>query len=214
MSDIDHVETEILKPMQAIFLPPRKMDVAAQSDALRGYVVALRPFSAIDLHTAWIEIVASHMSRSWPVPAVIVLAARKAQKDRNPDAAPRAKHSGGNYSARWQTWLGVRISQIGADAVAAGVSWSLKCAVLHDGKHGGDINLSELIRAKASAEEIAQAIGGDGSPVMHNGRWMKFSESNRAIAMKMWTNQLKNEDDTADEIRRARSTLPAQRTAA
>lgn len=205
MSGIDHVDQEILKPMQALFLPPRQqMEGDALREALRGYAIALRPFGAADLRAAWTEVVATHMTRSWPVPGVIVLAARKAQKERGGDENARTKAKYGNVDpkARWNTWLVVRASQMARDAADAGCSWSLKCLVLNDGKGPGEINLAELIRAHASAVETADAIA-ERSPVLYEGRWIRHDEPKRKLALEMWANQLKSESETADEIMRA-----------
>jgi hypothetical protein len=198
------VQTEILEPMQAIFLPPRDMDATALTAALRGYGAVLDPFDRADLKSAWREVVAEHRTRAWPVPGAIVQAARKAQKDHTGDDAPSRTRHGVDSNARWLLWQSVRASQLASDAAEAGVAWSLKCAVLQDGKPQGAVNLVALIRAHASAEETARAIG-DGTPVLHRGRRLTFDGGPRALALKMWANQLRNEDDTAEEIRRARS---------
>lgn len=215
MTDPDHVEIEVLRPMQALFLPPRmQMDDGAQREALRGYHTALRGFSRTELRTAWTEVVATHATRSWPVPGVIVLAARKAQKDRSIGQTwTRAKDATVNHRARWNTWLDVRASQLGADAAAAGCSWSLRCAILNDGKAPGEINLAELTRSKASAQETADAIA-DGSPILYKGVWLKFEVANRGKPLEMFANLLRNESETADEVRRAHSSASAPRTEA
>ena len=197
------VQSEILEPMQALFLPPRDMDQAAQTTALKAYGAVLQHFAAPDLRAAWSEVVAEHRARSWPVPGAIVQAARKAQRERTAADAPSRMRTGMDAYARWCVWQTVRTSPLALDALEAGVAWSLKCAV-QDGKQPGEIALAELIRRRTSADETATAIG-DRRPVPHNGRMLTFSEHNRALALKMWTNLLCNESDTAAEIRRARS---------
>lgn len=196
------VQTEILGPMQAIYLPPRDMDASALTAALRAYGAVLEPFERTDLRAAWREVVTEHRTRAWPVPGAIVQAARKAFKDRTGDDAARTRH-GVDSHARWQHWQSVRASQLAADAAEAGVAWSLKCAVLDDGKAHGDIHLGALIRAHESAEDTARAIG-ERTPIHHRGRTLRFEGSHRELALKMWTNQLCREDATANEIRSAR----------
>ena len=195
------VQTEILEPMQALFLPPRDMDAAAQTTALKGYGAVLEDFDAPDLRAAWVEVVCEHRTRGWPVPGVIVSAARKAQTARTGFDAPARAIGGMDSKARWRHWEHVRLTRLASDAIEAGVAWSLRCAVL-DGRQAHEISLAELVRRRRNAEATAQAIG-DGAPVFHRGRTLTFSESNRALALKMWANQLRYEDDTAAEIRRA-----------
>lgn len=198
------VQTEILEPMQALFLPPRDMDAAAQTMALRGYGAALERFEAGDLRAAWGEVVCEHRSRAWPVPGVIVTAARKALKDRTGAGAPSRTIGSVDARVRWQLWEHIRVTRLAADAADAGVAWSLKCAVLQDKKQAHEIDLAELIRRRNNAEETAHAIG-EGAQVFHRGRALTFSESARALALRMWTNQLRNESDTANEIRSAQA---------
>jgi len=195
------VQTEILDPMQAIYLPPRDMDATALTAALRAYGAVLEPFERADLRAAWREVVTEHRTRAWPVPGAIVQAARKAFKDRTGADAVRTR-SGVDWHARWQHWQSVRASQLAADAAEAGVAWSLKCAVLQDGKPQGAIDLLALIRAHESADGTARAIG-ERTPIHHRGRTLRFDGSHRELALKMWANQLCHEDDTANEIRRA-----------
>src|SRR5207237_10331812 len=76
------VQTEILEPMQAIYLSPRDMDAGALTAALKAYGAVLEPFARADLRAGWREIVAEHRTRYWPVPGTIVQAARKAYRDR------------------------------------------------------------------------------------------------------------------------------------
>ncbi len=194
------VQTEILEPMQALFLPPRDMDAAAQTTALKGYGAVLEHFDAPDLRAAWVEVVCEHRTRGWPVPGVIVSAARKAQTARTGVDAPARTFGGIDWKARWRHWEQMCLTRLATDAIEAGVAWSLRCAVLGDGRQAHEISLAELIRRRRNAEDTAQAIG-DGAPVFHRGRPLTFSESNRALALKMWANQLRNEDAAAAEIR-------------
>jgi len=201
------VQTEILEPMQALFLPPRDMDAAAQTTALKGYGAVLEKFDAPDLRVAWGEVVCEHRTRAWPVPGVIVTAARKARKDRIGPDAPARTTGGMDWAARWRLWQHICLTRLATDAIEAGVAWSLRCAVLRDGKQAHEINLAELVRGRRNAEATAQAIG-DGLAVLHRGRPLTFSESNRALALKMWAHQLRYEDDTAAEIRGAQGWPP------
>lgn len=200
----EHVDTEILRPMQAIFLPPRQnMDSGALLEALRAYTIALRGYSAADLRTAWLEVIAAHTSRSWPVPAVIVTAVKRVLIERGGDIrSERARQQRQDNSRRWNTWISAKSHQIARDAAEAGCSWSLKCAILNDGKNIGEISLAELIRQHASAEEVAQAID-DCAPIQHNGRWIKFEAGdNRDLALQMHRTLQVREAETAAEIQR------------
>jgi hypothetical protein len=201
------VQTEILEPMQALFLPPRDMDAAAQTTALRAYGAVLEPFDAPDLRTAWGEVVCEHRTRAWPVPGVIVSAARKARNARIGADAPARRIGGIDWAARRRHWEHVRLTRLASDAIEAGVAWSLKCAIRGDGRQAHEIDLGELIRRRRNAEDTAQAIG-DGAPVFHRGRKLTFSESNRALALKMWANQLRNEDAAVAEIRHWQGIAP------
>ena len=127
------VHAEILSPMQAIFRPPFGRDEAAQADALRGYATVLENFSREDLKVAWTEVVASHTSHSWPVPGVIVLAARKARKERAPTTGAGRFSTETSHTERWKEWERVRAMPIARRAVDLGVAWSLRCAILNDG---------------------------------------------------------------------------------
>src|SRR3569833_3051147 len=136
------VQSEILEPMQALFLPPRDMDQAAQTTAFKAYGAVLLYFDAPDLRAAWGEVVAEHRTRSWPVPGAIVQAARKAQRDRGALEPPSSTRARLDAAARWRVWQAVRTSSLALDALEAGVAWSLKCAVLHDGKQPVEIALA------------------------------------------------------------------------
>lgn len=193
------VQAEILEPMQRLFLPPRQMDATTQAQALRDYLGALEHFNAPDLKTAWANVRDSHPTRSWPVPAVFVAAARMARKDRGGDSpAPRAPDTTTNE--RWTTWEAVRRSPLAYEAVKMGCAWSLKCAVLNDGKKPGEISLVDLRNGVARAERTAERIR-RGQPHEWKGRKIGvFSEDNASVALKMWATLRQRETETQNEI--------------
>lgn len=82
------VQSEILDPMQQLFLPPRAMPEAQQAKALTQYVDALEGFARDVLAAAWCEVRAIHSRSSWPPIAAFVSACRAALKVR---AEPRVE---------------------------------------------------------------------------------------------------------------------------
>lgn len=199
------VQTEILEPMQRIFLPPRQMGETQQMAALRDYVAALQGFDAGDLHAAWERVRDNHPNRSWPVPSVFVVAARGARKERIPEPAHAPRHTtDGPPPGGWERWKEISRSPLASEAIRMNVTWSLKCAVLHDGKLAHEINLREIRAGKASAERTAKAIA-NGDPIEHKGRWLQFTPDNAAIALRIWKVLLSRETETQAEIAMAQA---------
>ena len=193
------VETEILEPMQRLFTPPRNMDEGMQANALREYVSALNRYEPQDLSTAWASVRDTHTARSWPLPAAFILAARAAAKERN----PKPTRYDGKPSARalWLRWETISGSALADDAMARGVSWALKLAVL-DGKGLDQISLAQFEAAKASAEILAGRIE-RGEPIFHAGREFEMAPDNAKSALDMWRTLLIRNAETDDEIRKA-----------
>lgn len=204
-------EAEILNPMQALFLPPRNLDDAAQTAALRGYGAVLQDFDRGDLKAAWTEVVATHTTRAWPVPGVIVLAARKARKERAPTSgAGRVSSETTSHTERWKEWERVRAMPIARRAVDLGVAWSLRCAILNDGVTLHGIDLGAMQRAKESAARTAAKIEA-GEFIYHRDRKIKFSQDNAETALNMWRNIQVQNAETEQEIMRHQ---PPERSAA
>lgn len=187
------VETEILQPMQRLFLPPRNMDEGQQREALREYGNALQNFIAADLREAWRAVRDTHTTRSWPVPAAFILAARQARKDKAPNEGKANNQEQQNFTVAWGNWLKVCGSSMGKEAVRRNVAWALKCAILNDHKRPEEIDLRALVIAKASAEETASKIG--------NGE-IRMRPQIREPAMEMWHTLQIREAETQDEIHR------------
>lgn len=194
------VDAEILQPMQRLYLPPRNMDEGQQSQALREYVDALQHFDRTELNVAWTTVRDCHTTRAWPVPASFVMAARQARKaTAQPQRAPLAGKL--DQNERWTRWLVISRSPLAYEAVKRNVAWSLKCAVLHDGKTAEQIDLRELSSAKASAERTAAAIEA-GRPVETKGHKVEFKTADAAIALRMWHAIQVREAETQAEIAR------------
>lgn len=200
------VNAEILEPMQRLFLPPRNMDAEAQRGALNGYGEVLKGYAREDLRTAWVEVVTAHVARSWPVPGVIVLACRKAAKERHAESGEqpsRFSRQVVNYSENRLRWEKIRGSQMARDAAKGGFAWSLKCMVLNDGKKAEEIDIRTLSADHFSAERTANSLqNGERVWDRYREKWVEFSDDNAALALKMWRNILVNEAATAEEIRR------------
>lgn len=200
------VQTEIIEPMQRLYLPPRLMLADVQTEALRGYADVLKGFSAADLKAGWTDVVTTHTTRSWPVPGVIVLATRKAAKERNAacgrPTSPLSRQTI-DYTENRLRWEKIRCTQMARDAARAGCSWSLKCQVMNDGKHAEQIDLRQLISEHQSAERTANNLeSGDMVWDRSRDKHVKFSDDQREIALKMWRNLLVQEAQTAHEIGR------------
>lgn len=193
------VETEILAPMQRQFYPPKQnMPANDQQNALRDYVTALQGFDAVDLKAAWVEVCSTHTKAAWPLPAVFVLAARGARKARLPEASvARSNRDDGNQ--RWEVWKAVSRSGLAREAARRGLAWSLKCAILHDGKTPEQVDLRALAIGKASAERTANAIQ-TGQPIHWRGQTLNFTPDKASLALSMWDSILKAEAQTQAEI--------------
>lgn len=195
------VQAQILEPMQQIFLPPRDMAKADQAGALRQYVGVLSRFDGPALAVAWSNVIETHPNRAWPLPSVIAAAAREALKERNGGLPKAKRHEGAEQtsSQRWEAWKAVSRTAMAMQAVEMNVAWSLKCAVLHDGKGIDQINLRELRSGKSSAERTAQNIR-NGLPCEHKGRMLTVSDQNAAAALRIWDQILMRETETQAEI--------------
>jgi hypothetical protein len=82
------------------------------------------------------------------------------------------------------------------EAARRGVSWSLKCAVLDNGKIAQEIDIRELTMAKASAERTAAKI--------ENGE-IRFRDDVKIAALNLWQAQLQREAATQAEINYGRA---------
>jgi hypothetical protein len=193
------VESEILAPMQRLYLPPRNMDEGAQREALREYGDALQSFDRPDLQGAWKATRDAHTNRSWPLVSQFIKAAREYRRDRN-DAGGAALVDGKKAETEWDTWVRVCRTQMARDAVRNGVAWSLKCAILHDKKRPEEIDMREMVSAKASAERTAERIR-KGQPHEWKGANIGvFSNGHAATALKMLAAIQQRETETAQEI--------------
>lgn len=204
---VQAVQTEILEPMQQLFLPPRQMDLAAQQAALRGYALVLANFDTRTLKAAWIDVVASHTSRAWPVPAVLVNAAKRVLKDarttNNEHREPYAWEPQ-NVTLNRQNWERIRGSQMAREAANAECSWSLKCQAMNDGRRAEQIDIRELISDHHAAVRLADSLEAGGRVYdRFRGKSVAFSARDRVMALKMWRHLLVREAETAEELRRA-----------
>lgn len=185
------VQVEIITPMQRLFYAPRKMEPEDERAALLDYVQALQGFDGVDLRVAWAWCRDNHPKTSWPVPSAFVLAALRSRRDRAP-AAKAGKGAASEQNERWEMWKAVSRSPLAYEAVKRNVAWSLKCAVLHDGKKPDQISLAELVSGKHSAEKTAERI--------RRGEF-NFTERDAATALSMWSTLLERETETQAEIR-------------
>lgn len=201
----EHVQSEILEPMQGMFLPPRNLPDDMIQANLREYVAALERFEKPDLAAAWGAVRDTHTTRAWPMPAAFVMAARQAEVNRLRAIADvrTNQHGAATDPAEmqaWDVWKLVCRSELGRQAVVRNISWSLKCAILHDKKLPHQVNLDELVRGKASAERTAAKIQ-NGEPLERNGRNIGvMSPENARLALKMWDALLVREAETQAEI--------------
>jgi hypothetical protein len=199
------VKTEILEPMQRVFYPPKQnMPANDQAAALRDYVSVLQGFDAADLRAAWTDVCATYSKGAWPLPAVFVSAARGARQNRIPASAATSRRDTDKISGteRWEHWKAVSRTQMARDACTKGVAWSLKCAVLNDGRKAEEIDLRALVIGKSKAEGTADLIR-RGQPVPHfrAGRPdVLFSERNAKLALDLWDRILVREAETQAEI--------------
>lgn len=201
------IQREILEPMQRLFIAPKAMDTVQQTAALKDYSDSLRAFDAADLRAAWESVRDSHTGRGWPPVAVFLLAARNAKKLRVDEKLVRSKHHEEN-AARWAEWERTRLTEWAQMAVSGGYSWSLRCAILHDGRAVSKELMSQLEMAHRSAEVIAGKIDCS-EPVAFKGISLVFVGENQELALKMYQNLQIKEAQTQDEIRRARASHAA-----
>lgn len=193
------VQTEILEPMQRLFLSPRKMDEADQEAALREYVSHLQHFERQDLRVAWHEVVETHQNRSWPIPSQIIKAAKEAYRERASANKAPIRHGKSDHAVFWDRWRVVRQSGLAKEAARLGVAWSLKCAIVNDGKEAGQIVLADLVEAKHRASQTAEKID-KGLPIDFKGRTLRFTFKDGAEPMRLWKNLLVKEEETRAEI--------------
>lgn len=207
------VKTEILEPMQRQFYPPKQnMPAADQSAALRDYVMALQGFDAEDLRAAWADVRATHTKPSWPLVAIFVTAARNARKARLPaESAGHRRHDDTSYTQRWEVWKGVCRTRLAQEACTRNVAWSLKCAILGDGKLPDEIDLRSMKAGKDRAIRSAELIR-RGEPVPHfrsDRPDVSFSQRNADVALDLWDRILVREAETQAEINYGRATKVA-----
>lgn len=202
------VQTEIIDPMQRTFNPPHRHgeDLTRISAALRDYIAPLECFDAADLRTAWTEVVSNHDKTTWPVPAVIVKAAKAARKaaaegSTKPVDGARPRWHQLTEEEKFALWKVARTTPKAAEAAQMGVAWSFKCLILGDGVAAEAIDLRELRMAKNRAHANAERLR-DGQTFIDRvrDREVDFSDENRARAVTMWRAQLKNEAETKAEI--------------
>ena len=101
----EDVAIEIITPMRAVYLSPRRMDDAEERIALQQYVAALERYDSETLRGAWALIRENHQARQWPWIGMIVKACRerRALRDQNEPAQAdphRACWEGGPMCAR------------------------------------------------------------------------------------------------------------------
>lgn len=176
----DDVNTEILTPMQATFLSP-KMDEEAQKAALMQYIVVLEGFDATDLRAAWQEVLTAHTGRSWPVPGVIVLAARKARRDRTGETGLgqyQATRSSKEFSARKFNWHKLRQSP--EAQLAAEEGWAnLLYADVMDGKVvvPGDVDVVGYRRESDRLRENEERVRVGDNIILADGKTARIAAS-------------------------------------
>jgi hypothetical protein len=69
--------TEIITPMRAVYLPPRRMDEADERVALQQYVAALERYDGDILRAAWVKVRDNHNAKTWPWIGSILKACRE-----------------------------------------------------------------------------------------------------------------------------------------
>jgi hypothetical protein len=208
------VEDQILTPMQASFLPPRAdMSPADVAMALEGYVLVLAHFDAETLKGAWGSMLANHHGRAWPVPGRIVAAALHIERERNRDrrlAEPKRDLD----AEREQYWRKVCTSKQARYAAEHGIAWSLKCAIINDGKSLFQVDLQQLVREHESAQRTAMRIE-QNLPLYskNDGRLLGVMKGlARDTALNMHHQLLVNEATTVAEILEAQTKVDSDGT--
>lgn len=199
MSALD-VQSEILEPMQRVFLPPRRMEAPDEQAALRDYVETLQTFGAEDLSWAWRRVRETHVTRSWPLPAQFFKAAAENRRDRKELSGGGRRGDGPTSAELWERWKVVSRTPLAYEAVKRGVAWTLKSAVLYDKKLPEQIDLREFTARKESASRTAKMI--------ENGEWIEFKGkllhpfvgSNKELALRLYHGVQMNETRTQAEI--------------
>lgn len=200
-ADVDEC---VLRPMQATFYPTRELSAAEMTAALATYGDVLEGFEAADLKAGWTAVAAKWDKAGYPKPNFILTEVKKARIARAPAVRDVAMSRYGRPSQTvlWQRWLDCRSSQLAADAVAAGVAWALKCAVLQDGVNPERIELDQLKLRKSGASVVRREIE-EGAVIPYGGRMLKVEGDLRTMALRMWAELERNEERTAEEINRA-----------
>jgi len=193
---LENVQSEILDPMQRMYLPPRGFDETSQKELLREYASALQMFDRDNLTYAWRTVRDEHMTRSWPVPAQFVAAARAHRKTQTADTKGAKRESEGNK--RWQAWLDARRHEKARSAASNGVAWPFKCLVLNDGMLPDQISIAELLMHAKSASDLYERICA-GEPTKPGRGVIRADLGDQAITMYRTLQQL--EDETQAEIR-------------
>lgn len=139
------------------------------------------------------------MTRSWPLPAAFVKAARDARNERTQTKLPK-RGERVDHTARWEVWKAVSRSPMAQEAARRGVAWALRCAVLQDGKRPEEIDLREFVLGKASAERTMALIEA-GQAVPFKGRILPaMSEASAMAALRMYRGIQAKEAEAAQEI--------------
>lgn len=197
----DALETIILKPMMALWMPPKQGE---EVEALKQYTDALRGFAEADLKAGWQVVRDNHQGRGWPAVGALVKACAIAKGQRVGAGLPRNR-SQADRERRWQHWLEVSRSDLAHTAAEEGWCWSLKAKILYDGARASQISITEMRAAHNDAADLADALERD-APVMRDGKERLFSASDRDMALTLWRGVLVHEADTQSEIARAART--------
>lgn len=164
----DDVGEKIIMPMMITYLPPRAYTSEEQRIALEAYFMALQRFDAEILEAAWNSVVASTRGRAWPVPGVFVAAAASAARERREERRAAEKPRS-IVQDRDDHWRRVCLSAKAQRAAELGVAWSLKVAILDDGKTLEEIDLQRLVAGRDDCERTADRVRAN-KPLYRNGR--------------------------------------------
>jgi hypothetical protein len=196
------VQQEILVPMQSAYLPPLPaMSLDARKTALEVYYLALRDFDGDTLKKAWEATITAHTGRAWPVAGVIAGHARHARKDRR-DAMIKENKNHDTQAEREMYWQRVKHSPKALEAVALGVAWSLKLAVLFENQPISTVSLPALVEAKDRARRTAERFQ-SGQSLTHWRDSRDMGAPTPAVAdaaLRLWRGLLLQEAETEAEI--------------
>lgn len=115
------------------------------------------------------------------------------------------------YTEKRALWERARASPLALKAAQDGIAWSLKCAVLHDGRAPDTIDMRDLKFTKSKAEQTALDISTGESLEWRGLKIGVIAGEARMTALTMWAKLEANEIDTADEIRRHQGRAPQAR---